>query len=128
MDVYVKEFEAAEFDCRCGCGRGGSRGDMHLDFLVMLAAARKLAGCSFNIISGFRCPSHNKDVGGSADSAHIYGMAADIHCVNSNKRFRIIKSLLDVGFTRIGVARTYVHVDNDNTKPHLSIWDYYKKV
>ena len=49
--------------------------------------------------------------------------AADIHCANGNDRMTMVHALIKVGFRRIGIADTFIHVDTDRNKPH-SIWLY----
>lgn len=99
---------------------------MDLDFVKKLDRARRNAGVPFNINSGYRCPLHNesKEVGGKPDSAHIYGVAADIQAKHSRPRFKILKSLFAVGFHRIGIAKTFIHVDDDITKDPEVVWLY----
>jgi hypothetical protein len=36
----------------------------------------------------------------------------------------IVGSLLEAGFNRIGIADTFIHVDNDPTKPEEVMWKY----
>ena len=67
---------------------------------------------------------HNLSVGGVLNSSHMKGMAADIKCNDSAKRSVIVKSLLEVGFTRIGIANSFIHVDNDKEKSQDVIWVY----
>lgn len=94
------------------------------DFLDKLNQARELAGIPFIINSGFRCYEHNKGVGGSSTSSHLVGCAADIRIHNGNEKYIILKALLDVGFTRIGIGETFIHVDMDFTKKQNTIWHY----
>ena len=67
--------------------------------------------------SAYRCPKHNKAVGGVPTSAHTRGYAVDIRCVDSHSRFAILQALLEAGFRRIELAPTWIHVDNDPDKP-----------
>jgi hypothetical protein len=53
-------------------------------------------------------------------------MAADIACSGSRERFHMVRALLGVGFDRIGIGRTFIHVDNDPAKSEDVIWHYYK--
>jgi hypothetical protein len=63
-------------------------------------------------------------VGGlSTASSHLIGRAADIHCTNTGKRLKIIEALSMVGFRRFGIAKTFIHVDNDDQKKP-AIWLY----
>lgn len=78
---------------------------------------RDLAGAPFSLTSAYRCPKHNKAVGGVPTSAHTRGYAVDIRCVDSHSRFVILQALLEVGFRRIELAPTWIHVDNDPDKP-----------
>lgn len=102
----------------------GSGKNMDPGFLEKLDKARELAGISFVIASGYRTRSHNKKVGGVKDSSHCRGYAADIRVKNSTSRYKIIQALLAAGFTRIGVAATFIHVDNDPDKVEHVLWTY----
>ena len=70
---------------------------------------------------------HNREVGGTENSAHLAGLAVDIKCTDAWSRFKILHALLSVGFQRIGIGRTFIHVDDDLTKPQGVVWDYYSK-
>ncbi len=57
---------------------------MDADLLQMLDEAQlNLAGIPFPLSSAYRCPKHNKAVGGVPTSAHTRGYAVDIRCVDS---------------------------------------------
>ncbi|MFQ8737042.1 MAG: YcbK family protein [Bilophila wadsworthia] len=112
---YLASFSPVEFRCKCGCGAGMEK--MDADLLHLLDEARDLAGTPFSLTSAYRCPKHNKAVGGVPTSAHTRGYAVDIRCVDSHSRFVILQALLEVGFRRIELAPTWIHVDNDPDKP-----------
>ena len=112
----LRHFSPVEFRCKCGCGAGMEK--MDADLLHLLDEARDLAGTPFSLTSAYRCPKHNKAVGGVPTSAHTRGYAVDIRCVDSHSRFVILQALLEVGFRRIELAPTWIHVDNDPDKPH----------
>jgi len=102
---------------------------MKPEFLQKLDNARSFAAIPFRINSGFRTKAHNdslKAKGHQAvpNSPHLGGWAADIHCNDSVSRFKIIAALIKAGFNRIGVAKTFIHVDCDPTKDQNVIWDY----
>lgn len=111
----LRYFRRSEFVCKCGCGQGADRMDASL--LSKLDAARADAGIPFSVASGFRCAAHNRAVGGVDGSAHTKGQAVDISCRNSSQRFAMVKALLAVGFTRIELAPSWLHVDVDASKP-----------
>jgi len=97
---------------------------MDKTFLLRLDEARERAGIPFIINSGYRTPEHNAKIGGKPNSSHLKGLAVDISVTNSRQRFIILNALLDVGFTRIGIADTFIHVDLDSEKSKEVIWTY----
>jgi len=97
---------------------------MDKTFLLRLDEARERAGIPFVINSAYRTPEHNAKIGGKPNSSHLRGLAVDISVTNSRQRFIILNALLDVGFTRIGIADTFIHVDLDNEKSKEVIWTY----
>jgi len=101
-------------------------GNMNQEFLAKLDIARGHAGIPFVISSAYRTPEHNEEVGGAKDSAHLKGLAVDIKVYSSNQRYEIIRGLLFAGFHRIGIGKTFIHVDMDSSKAPRVIWDYYK--
>lgn len=113
--AILKHFSPSEFQCRCGCGAGIEK--MDLELFTMLDEAREIAGIPFVLSSAFRCPEHNRAVGGVEDSAHTRGHAVDIRCVSSHERFVMLAALIEAGFRRIELAPTWIHVDNDPDKP-----------
>ena len=98
--------------------------NMDSQFLTKLETAREYAGIPFRITSGYRTKERNSQVTGVPDSAHTKGLASDIACSSGRERCIILKALLDAGFNRIGVANTFIHVDNDPSKPSDVIWTY----
>lgn len=115
----MKYFDMLEFRCPC-CGKV----TINADFLKLLDKARDLAGIPFIINSGYRCWTHNKIVGGSANSSHLKGLAVDIRARTSNQKYLIVKSLLDVGISRIGISDKYIHTDVDRAKDREVLWRY----
>jgi zinc D-Ala-D-Ala carboxypeptidase len=123
--MKFRNFSYDEFDSPLQEGSGQL---MSNELITMLDDARDLAGVSFKITSGFRVESdiqRLKKAGYkvSAKSSHLKGLAADIACDNST-RFKILDSLLKVGFNRIGIANSFIHVDIDPDKPPFTIWTY----
>jgi hypothetical protein len=116
----MKYFKKSEFDSPDLKGSGEK---MDCDFLEMIDRAREIAGVPFKINSGYRTVKHNATVGGSVTSSHLNGFAADISCRSNKTREAILTSLILAGFHRIGIAKTFIHVDNDLSKPNV-IWLY----
>ena len=97
--------------------------NMNKDFLFVLDEAREFAGIPFVINSAYRSPEHPLSIK-NPSSSHIKGLAVDIKATDSITRFKIVKALIEVGFTRIGIADTFIHVDLDLDKAQNVIWTY----
>ena len=120
MSSAYKHFELSEFTCKCGCGKNNIS-----DILVRkLDRVREKAGIPILISSGYRCESNNVAAGGAPDSAHLYGLAADITVYSSNARWTLLSSIFTTGFNRIGIGKTFIHVDIDDSKPPKVVWLY----
>ena len=117
----MKHFFISEFD---SLDLKGSGQFMDKTFLSMLDEARGIANIPFKINSGFRTVAHNATVKGVKSSSHLKGLACDISCVDSRSRFTVINALISVGFTRIGISSSFIHVDLDYDKPQNVIWTY----
>lgn len=119
--MKLTHFHLSEFDSPDLHGSGQL---MDETFLSMLDEARAIAKIPFQITSGYRTVKHNRLVKGVKNSSHLKGLAADIRCVDSNSRFIIINALQVAGFTRIGIAKTFIHCDIDIDKPKNVYWLY----
>ena len=117
----MKYFKLSEFDSPDILGSGKN---MNEEFLHMLDAARKIYSKPMHVNSGYRSEAHNKKVGGVSSSSHLKGLAADISCKNSNERFYMLQAFIKAGFKRIGVADSFIHIDNDKDKSQNVIWTY----
>jgi zinc D-Ala-D-Ala carboxypeptidase len=116
--MALKYFKLSEFDDAPGTGK-----NMKKEFLTKLDKARAIADVPFKITSGYRSKETNKRVGGVSTSSHLKGLAADISCKDSSTRQKIISGLIKAGFTRIGIADTFIHCDTDKDKQD-AIWLY----
>ena len=120
--MKFKYFKYSEFDSPDEPGSGEKF--MSDKFIIMLDMVRKDFGRPMVINSGYRTESHNKKVGGVADSPHMAGVAADIKVNNSRERYELLLFLLKYKFHRIGIGKTFIHVDIDETKDPDVIWLY----
>ncbi len=113
-----KYFKVSDFDCQ---ETGENR--MEEEFIKRLDLLRGACGFPFIVTSGYRDPSHsverNKKNGGGM---HTKGVAADIRILNGKQRYDIIKNAMAMGFTGIGIAKTFVHVDTREDTP--VVWTY----
>ena len=113
----MKYFSTSEFDCQ---HTGENR--MEQDFLSKLDALREACGFPFVITSGYRSPDHPIEAVKEIPGTHAQGIAADIKITNSAQRYTIIREALAHGFTGLGVAGDFIHVDTRGTVP--VIWTY----
>lgn len=104
---------------------------MQPEFLERLDTAREIAKRPFRITpgGGFRTVDYNnalirRNPDASPTSSHLWGWAADISATNSITRYSIINALILAGFNRLGLGRSYIHVDCDPNKPGGLIWQY----
>lgn len=102
----------------------GTIADLKPELVTKLDEARHIAGIPFKLTSGYRSPEHNAKVGGVKDSAHLTREAVDIACTNDTDRWKIINSLISVGFNRIGISKTFIHADIAKDKTQKVIWLY----
>ena len=106
-DIRVSpHFKLREFQCRC-CAAV----KLSPELLSMLEFMRGEWGGPLVLTSGYRCPSHNRAVGGVERSLHTRGEAADISAIARDQpRLREIARL--AGFAEIicGGVKNYIHV------------------
>ncbi len=119
--MKLKYFTYEEFDSPDVQGSGQL---MNEELLNMLDVVRKKYGKSIVINSGYRTVKHNAKVGGTPGSSHTKGLAVDIACNNSTDRFKLEGILREVGFKRIGIAKTFIHADIDKDKAQNVLWTY----
>ena len=63
-DIKISEnFNLKEFACKCGCNQVM----LHSELLKRLQQIRTMTGLPVRINSGYRCPIHNKLVGGAVE-------------------------------------------------------------
>ena len=85
---------------------------------------REEFGKPIHINSGYRTEAHNEKVGGTSKSSHLKGLAADVACKSSADRFELLNLFIKHGINRIGVAKSFIHVDIDKNKVQNVIWTY----
>lgn len=104
-------FNLTEFVCRhCGTVK------IDPELVRRLQALRDEVGQPVIITSGYRCPEHNRAVGGAEQSQHLFGRAADIYVpkMDTEELAKIAdKYFADGG---LGVYDTFVHVDTRGTR------------
>ena len=117
MGDMTDNFSRSEFSCKDLCGAD----DISLELVESLQSVRSMLAESMTINCGVRCEAHNADVGGVPGSSHLAGLAADIAIPSSEYRANILP-LLILNFSRIGIYKTFIHVDIDPGKPTPRTW------
>ena len=114
-------FKVSEFACH----GNGCCSTVLIDeqLVVYLQKIRDHFGKSITITSGYRCPTHNRNVGGATGSRHAKGQAADI-VVQGVSPAEVAKYAESIGILGIGLYETskdghFVHIDTRTTK---SFW------
>jgi len=124
-DLKKIPFTPEDFMCKCGCGKCNFN-PITLGKLALMAtlAQTKEYKVDWHIDSACRCESHNRVEGGKMDSAHLSGQAVDLRASTSRQRYHILKLAMLAGFTRIGVSKGFIHLDDCESKDPRVVWLY----
>lgn len=119
----IRYFQARELESPDAPGSGER---MQLELVERLDQLRAACGFPLIVASGYRTDKHNKRVGGVDSSSHTAGWAVDIRAVSSDARWTIVRNAIELGFNRIGIASTFLHLDcsPDPSHPENRIWTY----
>lgn len=116
-----ENFSSLEFDCHgSGCC---SETIINPQLVEYVQKIRDHFGKSITVTSGYRCPVHNKRIGGATGSRHSKGDAADI-VVSGVAPKEVAKYAESIGIKGIGLYETdadgyFTHVDTRDVK---SFW------
>jgi len=110
MGDLTLHFSRSEFACKCGCGFNG----VSMRLVEALEKFRAIVGRPIKILSGCRCPEHNRDVGGEANSYHKIGRAADIVVAGFTTAELYSLARRSGLFNGLGYypSKHFIHVDN----------------
>lgn len=102
MGDLSAHFSTREFRCHhCGAVK------IAPTLVARLELLRAEVGRPLTVVSGYRCPVHNKAVGGAPASKHLLGQAADLPI-----GYATVLQAQKVGFRGIGHRGKWVtHVD-----------------
>jgi len=94
--------------------------------LLKLDLLRARCGFPFVITSGYRSEDHPIEARKERPGTHAQGIAADIKVTDGIQRFKIVEEAIAMGFSGIGVARDFVHVDirSLDTNESPVMWTY----
>jgi uncharacterized protein YcbK (DUF882 family) len=116
MGDLSRKFSRKEFACHCGCGTD----NVSPELVAALQELRDRAGRPVMVVSGCRCPEHNREVGGEPQSFHLAtevleGRAGDVR-IPGLGLWRIYELAREIpAFARGGIGvypeNGFVHLD-----------------
>jgi len=122
----TKNFSKSEFECKCG--KCEMPKEVYLNLIKVanqLQLLRNHFGASIKINSGYRCPEHNENIGGSTRSQHKLGTGADIvvkgwHSSLVYEEIDRLRSEGEILQGGLGKYDTFTHFDLRGTRAR---WD-----
>lgn len=121
IDQDLDYFTKKEFACQ-----HTGENEIKDTFLLKLDLLRARCGFPFVITSGYRSPEHPIESRKEKAGTHAQGIAADIKVTDGIQRFKIVEEAIKMGFSGVGVASSFVHVDirdlDGNESPVM--WTY----
>jgi len=104
---------------------GHTIADLKTELVDLMDAMREECGFAWKITSGYRTVAENNALpNASADSAHTTREAVDIYCDDSRKRQILLDVIRKHGINRIGLGKTFIHIDISKTLPQNVTWNY----
>lgn len=111
-DGLTPNFRRSEFSCACGCGRD----TVDVELMLILEHIRDHFDRPVHITSGHRCEEYNKEVGGSPNSQHLHGRAADI--IVQDVPAHLVQELCeDLDVPGLGKYEDFTHIDTRTNRP-----------
>lgn len=119
--ITSRHFSEIEFNrCTPSC----SLQDMDQEAMLRHDRVRDYAGIPLIMNCAYRSVAWDKSKGRSGNGAHPEGTAMDYRCNSNATRWKIINAAIKEGATRIGIAKTFIHVDFSKTLPKEVVWLY----
>ena len=118
MNKISDHFHRSEFKCACPCDKD----TVDIELIDILEDLRTYFRTEVVVTSGYRCKEYNEGVGGSKNSKHTEGRAADIQVrgIAPTKIYNYLTNKYpdQYGF---GNGRSFTHVDSRIIKAR---WSY----
>lgn len=116
-NFYLEEMVASDYALRNGLDNTPSPTTLERlqQTALQLEKVRELLGNNaIRINSGYRSPTLNRAIGGSATSAHCLGYAVDFVCDGFGSPYEIVKALKDaLPYDQLIYEHTWVHISFD---------------
>ena len=107
IDQDLTYFSRSEFSCQYT-----GENKIEDSLLLKVDELRERCGFPFIITSGYRSLAHPIERAKKTNTGtHAQGIAADIKVIDGVQRFKIVAEAIKMGFTGIGIASNFVHVD-----------------
>ena len=110
---FSPNFSRRELACRCGCKTPPEVAENLTKLAADLERLRSLAGVPITVTNAYRCPEHNRRIGGAPNGQHPKGNAADL--VTRSLTPSQLKALAEKvpAFKNggIGLYPSFLHVD-----------------
>ena len=115
----TNNFSLSEFESKDGSETPQNVLDNLQKVAEQLQILRDYTGLPIKVNSGYRSPEHNEKIGGSKNSQHKLGKAADIVIIGlkPSETYDLVERLVEEGSLQIGGLGKY------NTFCHLDIRD-----
>ncbi len=120
----TSNFSLEEFECKCGCEMPEFVKKNIIELAENLQVLRDTVG-RLDLTNAYRCKYHNADVGGSINSQHLKGKAADIKSKTLSPNEIAVRTndlMKNESFKLggIGIYNTFTHVDIRGTRARWS--------
>jgi len=108
----IRYFRREEFACRCGRYCDGYPAPVQERLVRLADSVRAHFGCAVTVSSGLRCETHNRAVGGVADSRHRLGKAMDFRVAGhtADQVLAYVRTLPAVRYA-YAIDGNYIHMD-----------------
>ena len=111
----TSNFKQSEFECKCGCKMPEFVKNNVIELAENLQIIRDEVG-RLDLTNSYRCKDHNSDVGGSTNSQHLVGKAADVksESIKPKEMAQIVNDLMKnekIKTGGIGIYNTFTHID-----------------
>jgi uncharacterized protein YcbK (DUF882 family) len=130
----TKNFSKSEFECKCGCEMPQDVLDNIKIVAEQLQIVQNRLGKEIKINSAYRCPKHNKSIGGVykivngkriETSEHVLGKASDIVVdgISPKNIFLLLNMMMvdkEIKTGGLGLYNTFVHID---FRGYIARWD-----
>ena len=110
-EKLTPNFKVSEFACH----DGSTKVLVDYELVCLLQFMRDILNKPLIINSAYRTASHNKAVGGTSNSYHLYGRAFDVSGADVDLMCKILKS---IGVKGIIKYPTFVHMDSRPNEYH----------